>query len=594
MDARESRLVGLPTEQEMRTFLARFVQALGPLATGSRSPSAVADMASTISQLEEFRERAASVPALRPNTGAVRAVIDSTNRFSALWPTYAAALTASTISEAERLGQAGQAIIDAALAGLDEYSRMGAAIQILQDPSAGDFIDRTLKLVDVLYPDTSLLEVAASGAREAGRRTGVPVDDANGAHYLLLRAVGSVSLDGERLNLVLSAAARFCAASPRLNDIAAMQGALLGLAASSRAVFEAFAAFEAVLHAKLPEEALLRRMIKLYGETFEDVGGPVFAWYALLSGAKSQPYRKLVGTDTSAIFSTLSKTEAVSTFFHGVNPHLRNAAHHGSSYVVEGEVVRFTLRSWSGTLTPSQIVDELLTLIESIAATTWGLSTALTSAGVEVPTLPGSVGHDGGFRFARNWLEGRGAGLLDASESDRSWSFTVTGPSPTPFRLAYVLASQGSPPPAEVTVRWKDPRSRLSVKWGVVHAYMSLAGTNDSNALDLLLALIALRHACRSAEGSLVEESDLLYASSAQGLRLLNGSVEMVPHLRSTLDIAKSERYDSVVASIRRTFQSYRGTDERGRQLLADELKTNLRDLRPPTEPEADEVTCIR
>lgn len=41
-------------------------------------------------------------------------------------------------------------------------------------------------------------------------------------------------------------------------------------------------------------ETLLRRTIKFFGEVYEDVGGPLCAWYNLLGNLKQQPYLKLI------------------------------------------------------------------------------------------------------------------------------------------------------------------------------------------------------------------------------------------------------------------------------------------------------------
>jgi hypothetical protein len=362
---------GLPSHDEVETYLSEFITALSGLLENPASADAIDRMAAVEKSVARLRASCSGHPQLRPMVAKQRAVARCLATLTKLWPTYAEALWAPTLEEAKSLADNGQKMLNAAIEEIRRYEDLVESALAYEDLSIPDPLDRALKALSISHPEFSLRDLGRLGAQGAELIANAPTDSGHGAQYLVLDAMASIHLDAERFKAVLREASQLCAGNPLLAAVASEAGALETLAGSSRLLYEALTSFEAVLLREKDEQALMRRFIKFYGEIYEDVAGPLFAWYSLLAGIKNQPYRKLIQTDVAALARSITQHTQTKSFLEDSGSDLRNAAQHGNSFVVDGGQVTFHLRSYQETLSCAEVIDQIFSFLESAAAMSW-------------------------------------------------------------------------------------------------------------------------------------------------------------------------------------------------------------------------------
>ncbi|WP_216699695.1 hypothetical protein [Arthrobacter sp. H5] len=504
-------------------------------------------------------------------------------------------MTAPNLHQAQEIGKAGQKLIDAALAELNAHEDLVKTTQAYEDLSITDFLDRVIAALSMSHPELSLMDLGRSGAREAGELTEVAVDEAHGAQYILLSTIASIHLDPQRFSLVIAESAQFCMAVSNLTAIAQEEGALDGLAASTRMLYESLVSFEAILARESDGDALLRRVIKFYGELYEDVAGPLFAWYNLLAGTKQQPYTKLVQKDVSELARSLLRNPATSSFLEKAGVELRNAAQHGSTFSVSGEVVTFRLRSYEEQRTRWEILDEVFSLLESLAAMSWSLSNALTQRGCPVPLSDEDAAYMRvtPFRFAGLWLKDRGTIVLSAEESESAWKFTLDSGSGDVFNLALALAVGVPKSISKVGVRSSMADASLVVPYSAYELLIHWPA--DSSApREHLMAVVELRSGCIRNNQSLLTESDLRYAVGCFGLFLLDGDQSVIPHLRRLMKMAGLGHWSVVEGYISECFGLWRVQDARRSGKFTTKLKSWLEQNPAPVIPQSRNVIVAK
>ncbi|WP_192477380.1 hypothetical protein [Arthrobacter sp. AET 35A] len=375
----------LPSSEEVLDLLVSFTDALDSLLRNARSVEATSEMVEVQRNIIAMQGACEARQQLRPSVTLQQALSRSLQSASKLWPTYARALTAPNLSEAQKISKAGQALLDSAVAEIDAHKNLVETTRAYEDLSITDFLDRIIAALSISHPEHSLMELGRIGALKAAELTQVPTDEAHGAQYTLLHTIASIHLDPQRFSSLIAESAQFCMSAQNLTTIAQEDRALTSIAASTRMLYEALGSFEAILTRETNEDALLRRIIKFHAEVYEDVAGPLFTWYNLLAGTKQQPYAKLAQQDVTDLARSMLRGNATSTFLENSGSELRNAANHGSSLSVSGEIVTFHLRSYQGQRTRWEILDEVFSLLESLSAMSWSLSNALTQRGYPIP-----------------------------------------------------------------------------------------------------------------------------------------------------------------------------------------------------------------
>ncbi|UEJ83546.1 hypothetical protein Bra3105_04325 [Brachybacterium halotolerans subsp. kimchii] len=412
---------GLPTCEELGNYLDNFADALSGLIADSASSESVARMVEAERLLQGMERRCSNHPRLRPSIAQHEVVAKVIEHFLELWPTYSRALQAPALDEAQRLASQGQNLIDAATEELGKYYTLLESVRAYEDHSIPNLFERSLNALASSYPGLDLLDLDRLGAQEAARLTGVLAQPGQGAQFLILDALGSVHFDPKRFHHVLGEASRLCQESSQISEVASQSGALEGLATSSRLVYEALEGFEAALSRVKDEQALMRRIIKFYGEIYEDVASPILAWYNLVAGIKSQPYTKLIQDDATALARSLTRQGQTAFLLQDDGAFLRNASQHGNSFIFEGDHVIFQLRSYQETISRAGVIDRIFSFVESVLAMNWSLMNDLARLGIEVPLKEDDASYMNltAFRLATLWLESGAPQLLRRARAQR-------------------------------------------------------------------------------------------------------------------------------------------------------------------------------
>ncbi|MCO4239428.1 hypothetical protein NG702_18795 [Pseudarthrobacter sp. MDT3-28] len=500
-------------------------------------------------------------------------------------------MSAASMEDARDLIRRGQDLIDEAIATIDDYATLEDAVQAYEDLTIPSIFERTLQALSISYPDLALLDIGRRGAQEATACIGVAVDEGHGAQYLVLNAIASVHFDAPHFETLLKDAATICNGSLHLRSTAGDDDANESLSTSARLLFESITSFEAILQKEGDEVALMRRFIKFYGELFEDVGGPLFAWYNLLTGLKSQSYQKLIATDATALASNLAKAPNARDMAAGAATYLRNAAQHGGSFVLSGDHIEFRLRSYKETKTRGEVVNDIFALLETLSAMSWALSNALAHAGLPVRATEPDASYMGfsAFRLASLSLEQQGTGVVDSREDPTSWAFTVASPDDV-FQLGIVLGLSAPRSLAFLTVTNARDTEPVTVP---LEAYQRFAEPRQGEGApeDHLLALLELRQSCSWRGRPLLTSNDLRFATATLGLFLLLGKPEVISHVRRVMRLAESRGEAELVVLLRAAFSQFRSPEAKEKRRLASVLNDLLARSSPPCIPEAN---CIK
>jgi hypothetical protein len=581
----------LPNFESILELLQSFTTALGELIKTPMSEEAAARMAEVQRNIITVQRDCEAHPLLRPAVTLQRAMSRSLSSVSKLWPAYGRALTAPNLHQAQEFGKTGQQLIDAAIAELNAHENLVLATQAYEDLSVADFLDRAMAAISVSHPGLSLLDMGRIGRLEATELTHVATDDAHGAQYMLLSTIASIHLDPERFSAVIAKSAQFCLAAPNLGNIAQEDGALDGLSTITRMLHESLASFEAILVRESDDKALLRRIIKFYGEVYEDVGAPLFAWYNLLTNTKQQPYTKLIQLDASKLAQSLVDGVDTASFLQDAGRHLRNAAQHGSSFSISGEMVTFRLRSYQEQCTRGQVLDTVFSLLESLSALSWSLSNALTQRGYPIPISEEDAAYMRltPFRLVTLWLKDRGTPAVIAGEAQASWRFTIETQPDDLFSLALTLAGGTPEHISKVGVRSSTSEADLIVPYPA-YALFTQWPADKAAPHEHLVAVIELRSICMKGNHSLLTDGDLRHATGCLGLLLFSGDQSVIPSLRRVLRMARDRRWAVVENFASECISLWRNPDAQRVRRLTAEL-TKWVNLHPsPEMPESRSV----
>jgi hypothetical protein len=593
-DLSHSPPASLPDTETVVTLMQNFTQALSDLISDPMSQTAATRMIHAQNKILSVQRICNDQLPLRPSVALHGVTSRCLGLLAKLWPTYAQALAAPSLHQSQEFGRMGQRIIDQVVAQLNDYEELLKASKAYEDLSVSDFLDRALAALEASHPGLSLIDLGTIGHQAAVELTGVPTDPGSGVHFLLLDTVASIHLDAERFRKVIAATAQFCFEAPNLGAVAGQEGALESLSTISRRLHEALSSFEAMLLRESDSETLLRRTIKLFGEVYEDVGGPLFAWYNLLGNLKQQPYLKLIQqNDVTKLAQNLVVNPDTQSFLEDAHPHLRHAAQHGSSYSLDGDSVSFLLRSYQEQWTRGQVVDAVFKLLESLAAMSWSLTSALEQHGHVIPMSEQDRAYLRltPFRLATLWLQDRTA-LTSAEETSNSWIFSLESNVKDVFSFALVLAGGAPETISKVGVRSESAGTEVLVP----HSAFDLFTRWPSEGVpphEHVAALLDLRNQCLQDTKPMLTDTDLRYGVGCLGLLLIAGDQSVMPSLRRVWQIAKDRGYVTEEALARECIRLWRNPDAIRRRKLVAALNEWVDQHSAPEMPTAADVTVF-
>lgn len=586
----------LPSKDELLEIVENFVEAFSGILESPKSLPAISGMAYWLKSFESMRSQCAALPKLRPRVALQRSLSTSFDVLSELWPTYSQVLSAPTISEATLLTKRGQELLNSAFETLKSHEELVNAARVYEDLSIQDQTERILTALAISHPTLSFLEMGRHGKLLAEAKTHVATDEAHGIQYLVLDTITSVHMDPERFNDVLATTARFCLANDRLHKIAGEDGALETLASSQRLLYESLASFEAVLARENDEKAIIRRVIKFYGEFYEDVVSPILAWYSLLAAIKHQPYAKLLREDATKLAKGLLGHPLTASFLEDSGANLRNAAQHGNSFSIEGDHVRFKLRSYEETVSTSKVINDVFSLFESISAMSWSLSSALSQAGYSTPLGDEDATYMklSAFHMAKFHLKRGGTPVLWSEELDSSWSFVLNPEQDNVFELALSLTMGAPDRIRKVVLQAATGETPLLVPLNAYHRISMLTDTGAHPA-DHLMALLELRNDSTVNGHSLLKTSDLKFAAGSLGIPLiLKKDSSVIPHLRRVRTLASVHGSQKIDGLIKNAFQLYRKPDALAAARLSAKFNSWIEQYDAPSMPIASAVIVTK
>lgn len=530
-------------------------------------------MTDVVAQIEKLRFRHDAVTHLRPDLARTRAISETLTRFSELWPAYKLVLASSTIREAQRLGQEAQSLLDLVGDALDALTeRMDAVAFYDHDPSIPLF-ERALTMLQGGRERLSLTAIGKAGAEQVRTELGLTVSEPLGAQYLATTIVAEVYLDIERFRTVAREASIFCSDSSKLSLLAATPGAIDALLEGKRALIEAFAAFEVIVHHEQNEDALIRRLIKFHAEVYEGAGLSLFVWYLHIGELKTRAFDKMLEDNATDHAITLAQSPLAS-WFVGSDPYLRHAGQHGSSISIANGQVTFKLRSFKETVTVAELVDSVYTFLESLFATTWALENSLNQAGVDVQISDNDAAYFGvsKLRVATLALETLGETVHRAEQVGNCWEIDL-GNGDDLFATAVSMARMAGNNISKVSIQRLGSKDRLlSVSLNAVTTALN-ATDQRRDPRDSLLNLLQFRREFLLNESPVLTRADFLYTVGALGLPMLaNDDQTMIPYLRSVKKLAITMKEPAVADLVDDVFRRSRHHDEVSRRELATRL----------------------
>ena len=586
----------IPDDERVAALIQDFIKALSQIISDPLSPDAAFQMAEVQKSIITTQRDCGARRLLRPAVTLQRAITRSLTFVSMLWPTYAQALAAPNLYQAQNFGEKGQRLIDEALAALNEYESLVAAAEAYEDLSISDFLDRALAAAAVSHPGLSLLDLGRVGRREASELIKAESDEAHGAQYLLLSTIASVHLDPNRFSAVIAESAKFCLTAQNLGTVAQEEGALDGLSTITRMLYESLTSFEAILARESDSDALLRRIIKFYGEVYEDVGGQLFAWYNLLANIKQQPYLKLIQqNDATKLARNLVDCPQTRSFLEDAGSHLRNAAQHGSSFSLSEEGVTFRLRSHQEQWTRAQVVDAVFSLLESLSALLWSLSNALTQRGHPIPISQEDAAYMRmmPFRLVTLWLKDRGTAVVSANETERSWRFIIETQPDDVFALALTLARGAPDNISRVGIRSDSSDTDLIVPCAAYELFAQWPA-DDATPQEHLVAILELRNHCLKGKESLLTVGNLRHGVGCLGLFLISGDQSVIRFMRRLQRMAEEHGWTAEATAAAGCIALWRNPDAQKRRKMAATLTSWVNLYSPPSMPEAHSVIVSR
>lgn len=551
----------LPGRDEIVPLVEELAEGINVFAQSNGSAFAVEKLSEVLSRLSALRWRASRVTSRRPTIALTRATNLTLDRLAEVWPAWEKVLRSGSIAEVQLLAPIAQDLLDNASADFADYRAVADAVAAYEDHSEPNILKRSLNSLSFAYPHLSLLDLGTQGACQATKEIGIPVSQSMGAEFLALHAIANVHFDPERFAEVIKEAALFCFKHPHLVEISQSQGAIDGLAHSQRLILESLKSFEAVLQVETNSDSLLRRIIILYGEIYEDVAAPVFAWYCRLAGLKFKSYEQLMKMNATQLAGSLDASSVTTGWFLGAKSYLRNAAGHGrSSYSIAGDTVTFKLNSFSQAVPVAEILDTFFALFESLAALSWSLANALEQVGIDIPMTDEDAEYAGlsAFNLACLTLERSGEILHNARNQDRIWEIELGDGEIAASNIVMTFVLQNHAGFLCATVNRRGTKDALLTMPASLVAEVIAVKTDDSDPEELLLAILRLRSEAKTGGKPVLTRQDIEFAVSAFSLHFLSPNILYGRYLREVRNIALSAGHLDAVDLCDRVFAEFR------------------------------------
>lgn len=516
-------------------------------------------------------------------------MLRSTSQLVELWPLFRDALTASSINDVQRLNAIAQKELDIAIGSIRLQEAGDPIVAAFQTVDSGaTLLERALRVLTASSEGT-LVDIAKVGVEAAESVTGHTVTPGAGAQFLIQRSVATVFLDIDRFERTVAETSEFC----RLADFTSVlqsDQALAGIAASQRRLAEAVLAFEAILKSEVDEDTIFRRLLKYHAEVFEEVGGPLFSWYLLLSGTKSKPYEKLIREGVNSLSRSIDAAERLAPWFDGRESFIRDAASHVGGFHLEGGTVHITLGRVQVSHPVGWFVDQIYAFLESMMATSWSLYNELDRRNIEIPISEADKRYLGMTSFATAEMFALTSfEALECRDTDGAWHFSLPPGEDDALIKAMVLIGI-DPRISSVTVERSGGAAQLQAPFEALESYFN--GVDSVAIEEQIVTLVEYRGVCTIDGEPVVTEADVRFAVAGLGASFFAGDNLLVPLLRRLDRVAVTHRFSETHDRIVRALRTIRTDDAAERERLSQDFRLWLGT--PPEVPKATNVRLFR
>jgi len=567
-------------------LLDEMLQSLSGALSDPTSTSSRRRLARAICALRERERYLNSVETRRPFVAFLNALREVLADFDQMSSAYIEAATASTMGDAQTYAARAQSHIDAASAKIDQLNRdqrVADAFGSLTDDE--DLFDKSVEAVDLKFPGLGIVNADSAGLLQVKSLLEQPVAGGTGTAYIVAKMVADVYLDSARLDNAIRSASRLLVNIDTSLPLFSSRAALDDLATAKTGLYEAIKIFSLTIESSQTDEAVVRRLVRLYADVFEEVGLPLFGWYLLMTETRSQAYEKLRLENSTSLAKSILANADLLEVFAGADKNLRTAASHGKSFTVEKDQMVFNLKSFNGTIGLDVLLDTMLAFFESLIAAQVVLDNQLSNLGISGnnPADLSAIGINLASVFAEV-LRSQGNVVKKVESSNGEWTFELTARSSSSVTLASVLASAEIPKLSSVVII--DLSAAVGNLEIELKSYKKFASLADKGGLELLEGSITLLNECTLDGGSALRLDHMRYATACVALSLLNEEdSRFVPFLARFLRLARHAHFDDVEVCASRALNNWRNPAPRSTENIRSEYAHWL-DLPIPELPE--------
>lgn len=344
---------------------------------------------SALGGLRELKEATRSSIRLRPWLGFWRAIDSSIDDIEEVASRYIGALTCDTPSEAERLSSEAQDALDRAAESIAGYSSLLDHWNQIDDSSMNpmDVLPSLAAAASGLNESADIVDLDSRGSALFERVTGhEPADPGLGIGMVITDFVASVIYDSESLWSKAETAYNVLASDRRqLVSLLETESWLGDYAASVTELRDAATEAAALSAAATNERIEVRATVRLGARLFEPIARPLLV--PLLAIAKGRSVERLTSKDPN-VAVTQMRQAGLGRLVEGLHVAIRDADAH-NSYMLEGDKVLLTsTRGEYSELTLAQLLDSVLTGMETLHSLYFALTCAFIVAGVPIEDLP--------------------------------------------------------------------------------------------------------------------------------------------------------------------------------------------------------------
>ncbi|WP_307424810.1 hypothetical protein [Pseudarthrobacter defluvii] len=363
--------------------LEPILRSFAEVARQSRTAAKIATLKQLARHHLDMIAAAENIPLRRPSVGRLQYLKRQAADLGAVINLYLEVLAAPNMHEAQNYARQAQSHIDAMASRREVQNKIQSAVQEI---SSADFLDGggidLFRALSVRHGGLSVAELEHRGRTEFSELSGREPQVGTGLSYLTCDLFSEANFDRDRFKQVVKRTAQLSKVNAETLDSLAEDAALLSdlHEARLRAV-QAWVRFQRTVSGRITTPALVREVLALYSELFEQVGIPVMGSVLLLSGQKTMPYAKMRIQNATAIADNLSKSPALNGLVEGLDINLRNATAHGHSYTVTEDSLCIRLKSYQGAMAFDVLTDKMMALMESFTAIQLVLDDELSSRG---------------------------------------------------------------------------------------------------------------------------------------------------------------------------------------------------------------------